>query len=62
MNRSTTRYRAAAAAVVVAAVAAIVGLAPHLGFTSTTTPLWSDRAVAVSPGAMVPAPNWVDLA
>jgi serine protease Do len=62
MNRLTTRYRAAAAAVVVAAVAAIVGLAPHLGFTSTTTPLWSDRTVAVSPSPTGPAPNWVDLA
>ena len=62
MNRLTTRYRATAVAVVVAAIAAIVGLAPHLGFTSTTAPLWSDRAVAVSPGATVPAPNWVELA
>ena len=62
MNRLTTRYRAAAVAVVVAAIAAIVGFAPHLAFTSTAAPLWSDRPVAVSPAATVPAPNWVDLA
>src|SRR4029453_5159247 len=47
MNRLTTRYRAAGVAVVVGAIAAIVGLAPHLGFTGTTTPLWSDRPGAV---------------
>jgi serine protease Do len=58
----TTRYRAAAVAVVVVAIAAIIGLAPHLGFTNTSAPLWSDRAVAVAPAAPVPAPNWVELA
>src|SRR5262245_9105507 len=62
MNRLTNRYRAAAVAVVVAAIAAIVGLAPHLGFTNTTAPLWSERTVAVVPAAAVPAPNWVELA
>jgi serine protease Do len=61
MNRLTTRYRAAAVAVVVAAVAGIIGLAPHLGFTSTAS-LWSDRPVPVAPAAAVPAPNWVELA
>jgi serine protease Do len=58
----TTRYRAAAVAVAVVAIAGIVGLAPHLGFTNTAAPLWSDRAVAVAPAATVPAPNWVELA
>jgi serine protease Do len=62
MNRLTTRYRAAAVAVVVAAIAAIIGLAPHLGFTNTGAPLWSERPVAVVPAAAVPAPNWVELA
>jgi serine protease Do len=57
------RYRAAWITVVLAAVVGLVALAPHLGFTSgTPTPLWTDRPLAVTPGAPVPAPNWVELA
>jgi len=62
MSRLTTRYRVAAAAVVVVAIAAVIGLAPRLGFTGTPAPIWSDRPVTVAPAAVVPAPNWVELA
>ena len=62
MNRLATRYRVASVAVVAVAIAGLVALAPHLGHTSTTPPIWSDRAVAVAPAPVAPAPNWVELA
>jgi serine protease Do len=61
MNRFTTRYRAAWVAVVALAIVGLVALAPHLGFTSTNAALWSEHPVTVAPGAVVPAPNWVEL-
>ena len=62
MNRLTIRYRTAWAALIVAAVVGLVALAPHLGFTSAApAPIWSERPVAVTAAATVPAPNWVAL-
>src|SRR5439155_7503669 len=46
--------------VILAAVASLVGLVPHLGFTSTSkAPLWTERPAAKS--APIPAPDWVRL-
>ena len=46
--------------VILAAVASLVGLVPHLGFTSASkTPLWTERPAAQS--APTPAPDWVRL-
>jgi serine protease Do len=61
MSRFTAKYRAAWVGVVAAAIVGLVALAPHLGFTSTAAPLWSDRPAAVAPAPATPAPNWVDL-
>jgi len=61
MNRFTTGNRAALIVIVALAIVGLVALAPHLGFTSTSAPLWSERAVSVSPATVTPAPNWVEL-
>ena len=62
MNRLTMRYRTAWTVLIVAAVVGLVALAPHLGFTSAApAPIWSERPVAVTAAATVPAPNWVAL-
>lgn len=62
MNRLTMHHRTAWAALIVAAVVGLVALAPHFGFTSATpAPIWSERPVAVTAAATVPAPNWVAL-
>ncbi|HSB41403.1 MAG TPA: DegQ family serine endoprotease [Methylomirabilota bacterium] len=62
MHRLTLRYRAAWLGVAGAALVALVMVAPHLGHTATTAPLWSERATAVTPATVAPAPNWVELA
>jgi len=62
MNRFGNRTWAAVIAGVVAAVVGGVALAPHLGHTSPSGPLWTDRPVAAAPGAVAPQPNWVELA
>jgi serine protease Do len=62
MHRLTLRYRGAWLGVVGAALVALVVVAPHLGHTSTTAPLWSERPTTVAPATAAPAPNWVELA
>ena len=61
MNPFVTRTRTAWLGVVAAAVIGLVVLAPHLGHTNTSAPLWSERPVPVAPAAAVPAANWVEL-
>jgi serine protease Do len=46
--------------VVLAAVASVVALSPHFGFTNASrAPLWTERPAAQSP--QTPAPDWVSL-
>ncbi|HEY7538837.1 MAG TPA: trypsin-like peptidase domain-containing protein, partial [Methylomirabilota bacterium] len=52
--------RWAAPMVALVAVAAMVGLLPHFGFTSASkTPIWTERASAQT--AQIQAPDWVRL-
>jgi serine protease Do len=62
MHRLALRYRAAWLGVTAAALVALVMVAPHLGHTAPTAPLWSERSTVVAPATVVPAPNWVELA
>jgi len=39
----------------------LMALAPHLGHTNTSAPLWNERPVPVAPAAAAPAANWVEL-
>jgi len=60
MRILTRNRRWAAPIVALVAVAAMVGLAPHFGFTSSSkTPIWTERASAQP--AQVQAPDWVRL-
>src|SRR3989449_7558995 len=60
MKFTRNRRRWVAPIVILAAVASLVGLVPHLGFTSASkTPLWTERPAAQS--APTPAPDWVRL-
>ena len=61
MNRFVTRTRAAWMGVVAAAIVGLVALAPHLGHTNTSAPLWSERPVPAAPAAAAAQPNWVEL-
>ena len=61
MHRLTLRYRAAWLGVVAAALVGLVTLAPHLGHTTTSAPLWSERSATVAAAATIPQPNWVEL-
>ena len=61
MHRLTLRYRAAWLGVVAAAIMGLVTLVPHLGHTTTSAPLWSERSATAAPTATVPQPNWVEL-
>jgi len=61
MHRLALRYRAAWLGVMVAAIVGLVALAPHLGHTTTSAPLWTDRPMPSAPVAAVPQPNWVEL-
>ena len=61
MHRLALRYRAAWLFVVVAAIVGLVALAPHLGHSTTSAPLWTDRPMPSAPVAAVPQPNWVEL-
>src|SRR6266852_2383720 len=61
MNRFVTRTRAAWMGVVAATIVGLVALAPHLGHTTTSAPLWSDRPAPAAAAATVPQPNWVAL-
>src|SRR6266849_6766735 len=61
MNRFVTRTRAAWMGVVAATIVGLVALAPHLGHTTTSAPLWSDRPAPAAAAATVPQPNWVEL-
>ena len=50
------------AGLVVGALAAGIGIGPHLGLTAgPKTPLWTERAVTAPPST-VQVPNWVELA
>src|SRR5262249_35426167 len=51
--------RWAAPIVALVAVAALVGLLPHFGFTSAKAPFWTERASGQS--ATIQAPDWVRL-
>ena len=61
MHRLTLRYRAAWLGVVAAAIVGLVTLAPHLGHTTASAPLWSDRPAPAASAATIPQPNWVEL-
>jgi serine protease Do len=61
MNRFITRTRAAWLGVVVGAIVGLVAVAPHLGHTTTSAPLWSERSTTAAPPATIPQPNWVEL-
>jgi serine protease Do len=58
--RTTQKYRRwAAPLVALIAIAAMVGLLPHWGFTDGRGPIWSERASA--PAGQIQAPDWVRL-
>ena len=61
MNRFITRTRAAWLGVVVGAIVGLVAFAPHLGHTTASAPLWSERSTTAAPPATIPPPNWVEL-
>jgi serine protease Do len=61
MNRFVTRTRAAWMGVATAAIVGLVALAPHLGYTNTPTPLWSERSLPTAAATAVAQPNWVEL-
>jgi len=61
MHRLALRYRVAWLGVMVAAIVGLVALAPHLGHTNTSAPLWTDRPMPSASVAAVPQPNWVEL-
>ena len=61
MNLSKRRQRLAAPIVALVAVAGLVGLLPHLGFTSASSaPLWTEHRAGIQT-VMVQAPDWVRL-
>src|SRR5882724_3959524 len=61
MNLSRKYQRWAASIVALIAVAALVGLWPHFGFTSASqTPLWTEHRASVQ-NVMIQAPDWVRL-
>ena len=53
--------RWAAPIVALVAVAAMVGLLPHFGFTSSHSAIWTERASAQAAPAQAQAPDWVRL-
>ena len=55
MNRFVTRTRAAWMGVAATAIVGLVALAPHLGYTNTPAPLWSERPVPAAAAAAVPS-------
>ncbi len=60
MNLSRKYQRWAAPVVALTAVAALIGLLPHFGFTGTSkTAIWTERPTAQS--AQIQAPDWVRL-
>src|SRR6266508_1740308 len=60
MKVTLNRRRWVAPIVILAAVASLVGLVPHWGFTSASkTPLWTEHPAAQT--APTPAPDWVRL-
>jgi serine protease Do len=59
MNLARKRQRWAASIVALVAVAALIGLWPHLGVTSAA-PLWTEQH-AGAPTAQIQAPDWVRL-
>jgi serine protease Do len=61
MNLSKRYQRWVAPVVALVAVAGLVGLAPHIGFTGASqAPLWSEQRAGVQ-NVMVQAPDWVRL-
>src|SRR5436853_61063 len=61
LNLSRKYQRWAATLVALVAVAALVGLLPHLGFTGASrAPLWTEQHAGV-PSVMIQAPDWVRL-
>jgi serine protease Do len=59
MRITPTYRRWAAPLVALVAIAGMVGLLPHLGFTGAQGPIWSERAS--TPVAQLQAPDWVRL-
>ena len=57
MNRFVTRSRAAWMGVATIAIVGLVALAPHLGYTTTSAPIWSERPVPAAPAAGGAHPN-----
>src|SRR5262245_63996650 len=60
MNIGQNHRRWAAPFVALVAIAALVGLRPHLGFTSGSKQLWTDKGTHTESVAMQ-APDWVRL-
>src|SRR6266478_274682 len=61
MNLSKRYQRWATPLAALVAVAALVGLLPHIGFTGASqAPLWSEQRAGVQ-NVMVQAPDWVRL-
>ena len=59
MRMMKSHRRWAAPIVALVAVAAMVGLLPHFGFTSGSAPIWTERTSAQT--AQIQAPDWVRL-
>src|SRR5262249_27085522 len=60
MNITQRQRRWAAPIVALVAVAALVGLLPHIGFTGGSKPLWTDKGTHTD-NVVSQAPDWVRL-
>src|SRR5262249_15618209 len=61
MNITRRQRRWAAPIVALVAVAAPVGLLPHIGFTGGSKPLWTDKGTTHTENVTMQAPDWVRL-
>jgi len=60
MNIGRNNRRWAAPIVALVAIAALVGLLPHMGFTNGSKPLWADKGTHTE-NVVMQAPDWVRL-